>query len=68
MQTLVYEFRGVYHPAISHVGAAVSAGLGVAALAQRVAPPGAIDVGKHLGLPPMPLSEIVLYARASEAR
>jgi DNA-binding transcriptional LysR family regulator len=50
------------------VAAAVSAGLGVAALAQRVAPPGAVDVGARLGLPAMPPSEIVLHARASEPR
>lgn len=50
------------------VAAAVSAGLGVAALAQRVAPAGAVDVGERLGLPPMPPSAIVLYARATEVR
>jgi len=50
------------------VAAAVSAGLGVAALAQRVAPAGAVDVGERLGLPPMPISAIVLYARATEVR
>jgi DNA-binding transcriptional LysR family regulator len=50
------------------VAAAVSAGLGVAALAQRVAPAGAVDVGQRLGLPAMPPSQIVLHGRASEAR
>ncbi|WP_397449024.1 LysR family transcriptional regulator [Pseudomonas sp. NA-150] len=50
------------------VAAAVTAGLGVAALAQRVAPPGAVDVGERLGLPPMPASDIVLYSRATEPR
>ncbi|MDB5806195.1 MAG: LysR family transcriptional regulator [Betaproteobacteria bacterium] len=50
------------------VGAAVSAGLGVAALAERVAPLGAVEVGARLGLPPLPSSEIVLYAQPADAR
>lgn len=50
------------------VGAAVSAGLGVAALAHRVAPPGAIDVGDKFALPPLPSAEIVLYARPTDPR
>ncbi|UUQ66030.1 LysR family transcriptional regulator [Pseudomonas fuscovaginae UPB0736] len=50
------------------VGAAVSAGLGVAALAKRVAPAGAIEVGEQLGLPPLPLTEIILHARPTDAR
>ncbi|MGV8921456.1 MAG: LysR family transcriptional regulator [Pseudomonas sp.] len=50
------------------VAAAVTAGLGVAALAQRVAPQGAVEVGARLGLPPMPASDIVLYSRATEPR
>ncbi|MFD9898924.1 LysR substrate-binding domain-containing protein [Mesorhizobium sp. UC74_2] len=45
------------------LGAAVSAGLAVAALAQRVAPAGAIDVGADLGLPPLPGQDIVLMSR-----
>lgn len=45
------------------LGAAVSAGLAVAALAQRVAPAGAIDVGASLGLPPLPGQDIVLMMR-----
>jgi len=36
---------------IAAIGAAVSAGLAVAALARRVAPSGTIDVGRRLGLP-----------------
>jgi DNA-binding transcriptional LysR family regulator len=36
------------------VGAAVSAGLGVAALARRLAPAGAVEVGKRFGLPALP--------------
>jgi DNA-binding transcriptional LysR family regulator len=50
------------------VAAAVSAGLGVAALAYRVAPVGAIDVGDTVGLPPLPPSAIVLHARPTDAR
>ncbi len=47
------------------LGAAVSAGLAVAALAPRVAPAGAIDVGAAFGLPPLPPQEIVLMARGA---
>lgn len=50
------------------VGAAVSAGLGVAALARRVAPPGAVEVGERLGLPPLPTADVVLHARTREPR
>ncbi|PWY51626.1 MULTISPECIES: LysR family transcriptional regulator [Pseudomonas] len=50
------------------VCAAVSAGLGVAALAHRVAPAGAAEVGERLGLPLLPVSEIVLLARPTDAR
>ncbi|AZD72520.1 LysR family transcriptional regulator [Pseudomonas chlororaphis] len=50
------------------VCAAVNAGLGVAALAHRVAPAGAIEVGERLGLPLLPVSEIVLLARPTDAR
>ena len=54
------------------INMAVSAGLAVAALASRAAPPGSVEVGAKLGLPPLPSSEIVLHAnglkpRASEA-
>ncbi|QXI27033.1 LysR family transcriptional regulator [Pseudomonas vanderleydeniana] len=50
------------------VGAAVSAGLGVAALARRVAPAGAVEVGEQLGLPSLPMTEIILHARPTDAR
>ncbi|MGP0061675.1 MAG: LysR family transcriptional regulator [Beijerinckiaceae bacterium] len=49
------------------VGAAISAGLGVAALARRTAPPSAVEVGKKFGLPPLPLSHVVLHTRVAEA-
>ena len=47
---------------IATTGAAVSAGLAVAALGRRVAPPGTIDVGPRLGLPPLPSRDVVLHA------
>ena len=50
------------------VGAAVSAGLGVAALAHRVAPAGAVEVSGQYGLPTLPVSEVVLYSRISDTR
>lgn len=50
------------------VGAAVSAGLAVAALAQRVAPQGVVDIGDRFGLPPLRSSEIVLYSTLSDPR
>ena len=49
------------------VGAAISAGLGVAALVRRTAPPRAVEVGKKFGLPALPLSHVVLHTRAAEA-
>jgi DNA-binding transcriptional LysR family regulator len=50
------------------VGAAVTAGLAVAALARRVAPVGAVDVGDRLGLPPLPPAEAVLHANVTDPR
>lgn len=47
------------------LGAAVSAGLAVAALAHRVAPTGAIEVGAAFGLPKLPPQDVVLMARPS---
>ena len=53
---------------VATVGAAVSAGLAVAALARRCAPSGAIDVSERLSLPPLPPSDLVLLSRVSESR
>jgi len=53
---------------VAAVAAAVTAGLAIAALAHRVAPLGAIEVGEQLGLPPLPSSEIVLFASLSDKR
>ncbi|MFE1598302.1 LysR family transcriptional regulator [Methylobacterium sp. ID0610] len=50
------------------VGAAVTAGLAVAALARRTAPSGALEVGDRLGLPPLPSSDVVLHARPAAPR
>ncbi|RWC29296.1 MAG: LysR family transcriptional regulator [Mesorhizobium sp.] len=50
------------------VNIAVSAGFAVSALANRVAPPGLIEVGRKLGLPPLPSSEIVLHSRTLAPR
>lgn len=47
---------------IATIGAAVSAGLAVAALGRRVAPPGTIDVGSKFGLPLLPSRDVMLYS------
>src|SRR5262249_29962366 len=51
---------------IATTGAAVSAGLAVAALGKRVAPPGTIDVGAQLGLPPLPSRGVVLHSNVTD--
>ena len=53
---------------VATIGAAISAGLAVAALARRVAPPDTIDIGARLGLPPLPSREVILYSKKSDAR
>ncbi|MCJ2064787.1 hypothetical protein MKK63_19040 [Methylobacterium sp. J-088] len=45
------------------VGAAVAAGLAVAALAPSTAPAGVVECGDRLGLPERPLTRIMLHAR-----
>lgn len=50
------------------VVAAVSAGLAVAALAHRVAPPSLVEVSEKLKLPPLPSSAIVLHSNLTDAR
>ncbi|TNC10782.1 LysR family transcriptional regulator [Methylobacterium terricola] len=49
-------------------GAAISAGLAVAAFPCRLAPEKAVEVGGRLGLPPLPSHDIVLHASLSDAR
>jgi DNA-binding transcriptional LysR family regulator len=53
---------------VAAIGAAVSAGLAVAALARRVAPASTVDVGRRLGLPPLPSRDVMLHSRPSDAR
>lgn len=48
------------------IGAAISAGLAVAAISRRVAPVGTIDIGSQLGLPPLPTREVVVYANLTD--
>ncbi|MCJ2049948.1 LysR family transcriptional regulator [Methylobacterium sp. J-070] len=48
---------------VAAVGAAVAAGLAVAALAPSTAPAGVVESGDRLGLPELPLTRIVLHAR-----
>ena len=52
---------------VETIGAAARAGLAVAALARRVAPPGTVDVGRRLGLPHLPTRDVVLLSRAPNA-
>lgn len=53
---------------VATIGAAVSAGLAIAALARRCAPVGAVDVGAKLSLPALQPTDVVLHARVSEPR
>ncbi|VVD65141.1 LysR family transcriptional regulator [Pandoraea pneumonica] len=51
---------------VAAVTAAVMAGLGVAALAPRMLPFGAIDVGPRLGLPDLPRLPVLLHTRIKD--
>jgi DNA-binding transcriptional LysR family regulator len=53
---------------IAAVAAAVTAGLGVAPLAARLAPIGSIDIGESARLPKLPRSDVMLHSRVSDAR
>lgn len=53
---------------VAAVSAAVIAGLGVAALAARMLPLGAVDVGARLGLPALPRLPVVLHSRVKGER
>lgn len=53
---------------VAALGAALAAGLAVSVLALRVAPPGLIDVGDAVGLPPLPRSRVVLQSRVTQPR
>lgn len=48
--------------------AAVAAGLGVSPLAARIAPPGAVDVGREWGLPELGRSQVVLRSNVATPR
>jgi hypothetical protein len=50
------------------VAAAVTAGIGVAALAPRMVPIGTVDVGPKLGLPELPRLPVVLHTRVKSGR
>lgn len=49
---------------VTAVGAAVAAGLAVAALAPGTAPIGTVESGQRLGLPELPWTRVVLHARS----
>ncbi|MDB5656970.1 MAG: LysR family transcriptional regulator, partial [Tardiphaga sp.] len=53
---------------VATIGAAISAGLAVAALVRRVAPAGCIDLGPQLGLPKLPDGKVVLYSSLTDPR
>jgi len=53
---------------VAAVAAAVMAGVGVAALAPRMLPFGAVDVGAKLGLPALPRLPVLLHSRVKDGR
>lgn len=53
---------------VTAVSAAVMAGLGVSALARRMLPLGAVDVGPRLGLPDLPRLPVMLHTRVADGR
>jgi len=53
---------------VGTIGAAVSAGLAVAALGRRVAPADTIDVGAKFGLPPLPSRDVTLFSTVTDSR
>lgn len=53
---------------VAAVAAAVMAGLGVAALAPRMLPFGAVDMGPRLGLPDLPRLPVLLHTRVRDGR
>ncbi|MDH0739537.1 LysR family transcriptional regulator [Achromobacter spanius] len=53
---------------VAAVSAAVMAGIGVAALAPRMLPFGAVDVGARLGLPGLPRLPVLLHTRVRDGR
>jgi DNA-binding transcriptional LysR family regulator len=53
---------------VATIGAAISAGLAIAALVRRVAPAGSVDLGPRLGLPKLPDCEAMLYSSLTDSR
>ncbi|CAG9168845.1 LysR substrate-binding domain-containing protein [Cupriavidus respiraculi] len=53
---------------VAAVASAVMAGLGVAALAPRMLPFGAVDMGSRLGLPELPALPVLLHTRVKDGR
>jgi len=53
---------------VAAVSAAVTAELGVAALARRMVPFGVVDVGPKFGLPDLPRLPILLHSRVKDGR
>jgi len=51
---------------VTAVAAAALAGLALAPLARRIAPPGLIDMGPALGLPRLGTSKVVLHSKVSD--
>ena len=51
---------------VSAVVAAALAGLGVAPMARRIAPPGMVNLGPEEGLPPMPSSKVMLHSKVGD--
>ncbi|MBN3729128.1 LysR family transcriptional regulator, partial [Burkholderia sp. Ac-20379] len=53
---------------VAAVAAAAAAGLAVCPLARRVGPRTLVDVGARFGLPPLPVSQVMLYSRVRDPR
>ena len=53
---------------VATIGAAISAGLALAALVRRVAPADSVDLGPRLGLPRLPDGEVMLHSSLTDAR
>jgi DNA-binding transcriptional LysR family regulator len=53
---------------IATIGAALLAGLAVAAVGRRVAPPGTVDVGANFQLPALPTRDIVIHTNPTDSQ
>ena len=51
---------------VTAVVAAALAGLAVAPLARRIAPPGMLDIGPEHGLPRMGISKVLLHSKVGD--